>query len=63
MAGIPREMWIVIRPSGERDFLTKEPLEGLEAWAKGLDATIVRYGCPTVVYTPPETAKEVKKTL
>lgn len=38
---------------GERDFIHREPLEGIVAWARGVDATVAEYLFNTVVHTPP----------
>lgn len=51
--GLPDRIWVVIRPSGERDLIHKEPLEGMAVWAKGVDATIVEYKLSAVVHVPP----------
>ena len=55
--GLPAKIWVVIRPSGERDYLDKEPLEGITAWAKGLNATIAVYPFGDVIHTSPSTKK------
>lgn len=59
--GLPDRIWVVIRPSGERDLIHREPLEGMAAWAEGVDATIAEYGFVAVTHTPPPKKKEVPK--
>lgn len=59
--GLPDRLWVVIRPNGERHFLTKEPLEGMGAWAKGLDVTIVEYAFSKITHTPPPKKKASPK--
>jgi hypothetical protein len=60
--GLPERIWIVIRrPNGERDVIHREPLEGILAWAKGVDATIAEYQFTAVVHTPPPEKKEASK--
>lgn len=51
--GLPDRLWLVIRSTGECDFLRKEPLEGMAEWAKGLEVTIAEYRFRAVVHTPP----------
>jgi len=55
---LPERVWIVIRPSGERDLLYKEPLEGIAAWAKGLNATVAEYRFSGVAHAAPKKAKK-----
>jgi hypothetical protein len=50
--GIPARIWLVSRP-GELHYIHKEPLEGITAWMKGVDATVVEYQFVAVVHTPP----------
>ena len=38
----------------------KEPLEGIAAWMKGVDATVVAYQFVEVVHTPPPKKKKAK---
>jgi len=38
-----KRIWIVIRPSGERFHVDKEPDGGIVEWAKGLDVTVEEY--------------------
>lgn len=56
-SGLPTRIWIVTRPTGERDFLYRKPLEGVAAWAKGLNATVAEYRFAAVVHVPPKKAK------
>jgi len=58
--GIPAEILMVTWPNGQRDYLTRELLEGLAAWSKGVDATIVRFKFDAVVHTPPPKKKKTK---
>lgn len=51
--GVPTRMWMVLRPSGERDFMVREPLEGWAVWTKRLDATVVEYAAHSIVHVPP----------
>jgi len=37
-------IWIVVRTNGEHHLLEKEPIEGIDAWAKGQDVTVIEYG-------------------
>jgi hypothetical protein len=55
--GIPDRIWVVIRPSGERDFIHREPLEGIAAWAKGVNATIAEYCFAAVTHAAPPKKK------
>lgn len=59
--GLPNKIWFVIWPNGERNFLHREPLEGIAAWAKGVNATIVEYTFKAVVHTPPPAEKKSPK--
>jgi hypothetical protein len=52
--GSPRRLWLVIKPSGERHFIEKEPLGGVAEWAKGLDVTILEYQFAAVVHSRKE---------
>jgi hypothetical protein len=47
----------VIRPSGERDLIHREPLEGMAAWARGVDATIAEYRFAAVTHAAPPKKK------
>lgn len=47
------KVWLVVRPSGERDYMDREPPEGILAWAKGLDAIIIEYRAAVVIHRPP----------
>ena len=58
VAGLPPRIWMVIRPSGERDYMHREPLEGWAEWTRRLDARVVEYTFGSVIYTPP-----LKKTV
>ncbi len=58
--GLSDRVWVVVRPSGERHFVDQEPLEGIAAWAKGVDATITEYRFTAVVHEAPRKPK--KKT-
>jgi hypothetical protein len=49
----PPRVWLVLLPSGERHLLVKEPLEGIEVWARGQKITVLRYDLAAVVHTPP----------
>lgn len=51
--GFPERVWVVIRPSGERDILDR--IENIEEWAEGMDVTIAEYRFAEVVHTPPPT--------
>lgn len=59
--GLPDRIWVVIRPNGERAFIYKEPLEGITAWAKGVDATIAEYRFAAITHTPPPKKKVASK--
>jgi hypothetical protein len=50
---LPDRIWVVLRPSGERDLIHKEPLEGITAWAKGVDATVAEYRFAAITHAPP----------
>lgn len=50
--GLPDRIWLVIRDTGERDFIAKEPLEGITEWCRGLDATVTEYQFAAVAHTP-----------
>lgn len=52
--GSPPRLWLVIKPSGERHFIEKEPLGGVAEWAKGLDVTILEYQFTAVVHSRKE---------
>lgn len=55
--GHPAKVWIIIRPSGERYYVDREPEEGIASWARGLDATITEYVFAAVRHTPPQRSK------
>lgn len=44
------KVYVVVRSDGERFMVEKEPLEGIQAWAKGQFVTVLEYGSPAVVY-------------
>jgi hypothetical protein len=58
---LPTRIWLVTRPSGERDLIHREPLEGMTTWAKGVDATVAEYRLTAVVHTPPPKKRAVKR--
>jgi hypothetical protein len=51
-AGLPPRIWMVVRPSGECDFMRRPPLEGWAEWTKRLDAKVVEYTFGAVIYAP-----------
>jgi hypothetical protein len=59
--GLPDRIWVVIRPSGERDFIHREPLEGIAAWAKGVNATIAEYRFAAVTHAAPPKKRVASK--
>ena len=54
--GVPERIWLVSRP-GELHYIHKEPNEGIDAWAKGVDATVIEYRFAAVTHTPPPKKK------
>jgi hypothetical protein len=44
------KVYVVVRSDGERFFVEKEPLEGIQAWAKGQFVTVLEYDFRAVVY-------------
>lgn len=56
--GFPGRLWVVVFPDGEKHFLTKEPLEGIAAWVKGVNATVSEYRFNVVTHTPPPKKKK-----
>lgn len=54
LSGPLERLWLVVRPSGERHYMDREPPEGILVWAKGLDATIIEYRAAGVIYRPPK---------
>jgi len=58
---LPARIWVVTRPSGERDFIHREPLGGIVAWAKGVDATVAEYRFAAITHTPPPKKKAPSK--
>ena len=46
----PATIWIVVRSNGERHFVSKEPLEGIHAWARGQNVTVIQYDFATMLY-------------
>lgn len=55
-----QKLWIIYRPGGEHYILTKEPLGGIAAWAKGQDVSVAEYTLSRVVYQPPVKAAKQK---
>jgi hypothetical protein len=53
--GVPERILLVVLPTGEKHFLEKPMLDGIEEWAKGMDVTIAEYRFAEVVHTPPPT--------
>lgn len=35
-----RKLWVVVGPDGQRHFIEKEPLEGIDNWARGQNVVI-----------------------
>lgn len=52
LTGQLKRLWLVIRPSGERHYMTSEPPDGILEWAKGLDAMIVEYQAVGIIHRP-----------
>jgi hypothetical protein len=48
-----RHLWIVVRPSGERHFIEKEPLEGIMTWARGQEVIVLEYWFHKMIYPRP----------
>ncbi len=57
---LPPKIWVILR-TGERHLILKEPIEGITAWAKGTDATVLEYTFVAVIHTPPPKKKESLK--
>lgn len=57
--GVAPRIWLVIWPDGQRNYIEKEPLGGMPAWAKGVNATILEYtfGGVRMVLRPPAVKK------
>jgi hypothetical protein len=51
-SGLPGKIWMVVRPSGECDFMRRPPLEGWAEWTHRLDARVVEYTFGVVIYAP-----------
>jgi hypothetical protein len=56
--GLPDRIWIVVRPNGERLFVDKPFMDGLDTWAEGTDVTIAEYHFESITYMPPEKAAQ-----
>lgn len=56
LTGPLERLWLVIRPSGERHYMDREPPEGILTWAKGLDATIIEYRAVGIIHRPTKRA-------
>jgi len=56
--GLPDRIWIVVRQNGERLFVDKPFMDGLNTWAEGTDVTIAEYHFGAIIYTPPEKVDE-----
>jgi hypothetical protein len=48
---LPEQVWMVIWPNGQHHFVHKELIGGMEAWAKGVDVTVVEYRFDKVIQT------------
>lgn len=48
--GAPDRLWLVVLPSGERHHIDREPEGGIQAWAQGVNATILEYRFSAVVH-------------
>ncbi len=46
------KLWAIVGADGVRHYLVKEPLEGIEAWAKGQRVTIDEFHLTRRVYPP-----------
>ena len=55
--GLPKQVWLVIRPTGEKHYIDK--LDDITGWAQGLDVTIAEYRLAGLVCTP--STKPLKK--
>jgi len=51
-------MWVVIRPNGEKYIVEREPLEGIDKWARGQNVVIAQFDYSGVRYRPEITAKK-----
>ena len=56
--GIPPKLWLVILPNGQRHFVDKEMINGIESWARGTDVIVVEYLFSAVVHVPPVSPKK-----
>ena len=56
--GLPKKVWLVIRPTGEKHHIDK--LDDIKEWAQGLDVTIAEYRLAGLVHTP--STKPLKKS-
>jgi len=54
------EIYVVVRPGGEKTYIEKETREAILAWAKGLDVTIFEYRLAGVIHRPPVKAPPPK---
>lgn len=52
------KIWVVFRPNGEQYVLLKEPLEGMENWARGQEVTVIEYGKTRQVWPAVEGEKK-----
>lgn len=50
--GAPPKLWLVVLPTGERHFIDKPMIDGIEAWAKGSNVTVLEYRFAAVVHVP-----------
>jgi hypothetical protein len=50
------QIWIVVRSNGEHHLLEKEPIEGIDVWAKGQDVTVIEYRFNLIRYPKNVTA-------
>lgn len=49
-----RKLWVVIGPDGQRHFLDREPLGGIEAWARGQNVVIDEFVFRTRIHPKPK---------
>lgn len=50
--GAPEKIWLVALPTGERHFVDKPMLDGIDKWAKGSNVTVLEYLFVAVVHVP-----------
>lgn len=50
--GAPPKLWLVVLPTGERHFIDKPMIDGIESWAKGSNVTVLEYRFASVVHVP-----------